>query len=308
MQIRTGCFPSCERFAAWRRGSSLYELLDVAPESHILDAGCGCGRVALYMASRELYVTAIDVTDRHLERARRNILQLKDLGGRVTVEKMDYHHLEPLAADSFDGVYAMESLCHATNPLQVFQGFLRILRPGGQLVIRDADHPSGDVAMGAEAATMINRISEFGAMPTFQRSKDGLYRELLEEAGFTDVRLYDYSENVKPMLRLFWLLSVVPRFFIKLFGLRNTYSHVDLGWWAYKEQRHWRYVAIAASKHSGYLGRERCCPLATGHRIGRWPLYSTLEAGLVVACLETLASQLIDELYRQGKPHYDQLA
>lgn len=231
-----------------RMEERLYELLDVAPESHILDAGCGCGRVALHMAGRGLYVTAIDVTDRHLERARRNILQMKDLGGRVTVEKMDYHHLEPLAADSFDGVYAMESLCHATNPLQVFHEFHRILRPGGQLVIHDADRPSEDVAMGGEAATMIKRISELGAMPTFQRSKDGLYRKLLEEAGFTDVRVHDYSENVKPMLRLFWLLSVVPRSFVKLFGLRNTLSHVDLGWWAYKEQRHWRYVAIAARK------------------------------------------------------------
>ncbi|GJN87034.1 hypothetical protein PLIIFM63780_010616 [Purpureocillium lilacinum] len=200
------------------------------------------------MAGRGLYVTAIDVTDRHLERARRNVLQVKDLGGRITVEKMDYHHLEPLAADSFDGVYAMESLCHATNPLQVFRGFHRILRPGGQLVIHDADRPGEDVAMGPEAATMIERISELGAMPTFQRSKDGLYKELLEEAGFIGVRLYDYSENVKPMLRLIWLLSVVPRFVIKLLGLRNAYTYVDLGWWAYKEQKNWRYVAIAARK------------------------------------------------------------
>ncbi len=231
-----------------RMEERLYELLDVAPESHILDAGCGCGRVALHMAGRGLYVTAIDVTDRHLERARRNVLRMRDLGSRVTVKKMDYHHLEPLAADSFDGVYAMESLCHATGPLKVFQGFFRILRPGGHLVIHDADRPSGDVAMGEEAATMINHISELGAMPTFQRSNDGLYRELLEEAGFTDVRLYDYSENVRPMLRLFWLLSVVPRFVIKLFGPQNTHSHVDLGWWAFKEQKHWRYVAIAARK------------------------------------------------------------
>lgn len=102
--------------------------------------------------------------------------------------------------------------------------------------------------MGPEGATMIERISELGAMPTFQRSKDGLYKELLEEAGFTGVRLYDYSENVKPMVRLIWLLSVVPRFVVKLLGLRNAYSYVDLGWWAYKEQKNWRYVVIAARK------------------------------------------------------------
>lgn len=236
--------------ALHRMEEKLHKLLDLGPESRILDAGCGCGQVALYMASHGLYVTAIDVTDHHLDRARHQIRMRRShgLGGHVTVNKMDYHHLESLEAGSFDGIYAMESLCHATNPLAVLQGFLRILRPGGHIAIHDADRCQEDNGMGNEAAASINQISELGAMPTFRQSGRDFYRELLEEVGFIDVRLYDYSENVKPFLRLLWLLSVALQPFLRLFGLREDYPHVHLGGWLYKEQRYWRYVAIAARK------------------------------------------------------------
>ncbi|POR39060.1 Methyltransferase type 11 [Tolypocladium paradoxum] len=236
-----------------RMEEKMYDLLDLAPGSQVLDAGCGVGHVALYMARRGLQVTAIDVMDHHIDKARRNVEYATDLnGGAVTVQKMDYHHIETLPTASYDGVYTMETLVHATDPLQVLRGFFRILQPGGHLAMHEYDHKyESDEAIGKTLATIMKQVSELGAMPTWQRAHRGYYEQLLEQAGFVDIRLHDYSENIRPMLRLFWLLAAIPFYFIKLFGLERYFINAVGGARGYQAQKYWRYVAISARKPGG---------------------------------------------------------
>ncbi|KHN95609.1 Methyltransferase type 11 [Metarhizium album ARSEF 1941] len=232
-----------------RMEEKMYRLLDVAPGSQVLDAGCGVGHVALYMANHGLRVTAIDVLDHHLAKAKRNVARSGDLGSLVSVNKMDYHHLETLQSGSYDGVYTMETLVHATDPLEVLKGFYRILRPGGHIAMHEYDHDYGsDEAIGKTLAKLMREVSEYGAMPTWQRAKRGYYKQLLEEAGFVDVKEHDYSENVRPMLRLFWLLAAIPYHIIVFFRLEKYFVNAVGGARGYYAQKYWRYVAISAKK------------------------------------------------------------
>lgn len=243
-----------------RMEEKMHKLLDLAPGSQVLDAGCGVGHVALYMASRGLRVTAIDVLDHHLAKAKRNVARSGALCSLVSVQKMDYHHLETLPSESHDGVYTMETLVHATDPLEVLKGFYRILRPGGHVAMHEYDHDyESDEVIGKTLAKLMREVSEYGAMPTWQRARRGYYKQILEEAGFIDVEEHDYSENVRPMLRLFWLLSAIPYYFIVLFRLEKYFVNAIGGARGYYAQKYWRYVAISARKPAtGGDGSTKC--------------------------------------------------
>ncbi|KAL9100500.1 MAG: hypothetical protein Q9187_009356, partial [Circinaria calcarea] len=93
----------------------LYESLELRPGALVLDAGCGVGHVAMHMARKGLRVQGIDVVSNHLQWARQEI-QARGFEKAVSVRLMDYHHLDGLADTTFDGVYTMETLVHATDP------------------------------------------------------------------------------------------------------------------------------------------------------------------------------------------------
>ncbi|KAH8893953.1 methyltransferase type 11 [Thozetella sp. PMI_491] len=227
-----------------RMEAKLFEVLNLPAGSRVLDAGCGLGHVALYMARRGMRITGIDVVDRHIVKARKNFAKAALPSGQVTVQKMDYHHLGSIPDGSHEGVYTMETFVHATDPDGVLAGFHRILRPGGRIAMFEYDN----VLEGAsgEMATAMAQVNEYAAMPTNKRP--GHYKQWLEDAGFEDVVVHDYSENILPMLRLFWLLAIVPHAFVKLFGLEKYFLNTIAAYQGYRGRKFWRYLAVTATK------------------------------------------------------------
>jgi ubiquinone/menaquinone biosynthesis C-methylase UbiE len=227
----------------------LFQALDLPKDAQVIDAGCGIGHVALYMARRGLRITGIDIIDHHITKAQRNIARAQLPPGQVTVQKMDYHHLEAIADQSHDGIYTMETFVHATDPETALAGFHRILRPGGRLVLFEYDHSVGvEEHIPAKVADEMHMVNKYAAMPTNARSHKGVFTRMLEDAGFTDVKVEDYSANIRPMLRLFYVLAAVPYFFIKLLRLERWFINTVAGAQGYLHQEHWRYVAITATK------------------------------------------------------------
>ncbi|KAK4041491.1 S-adenosyl-L-methionine-dependent methyltransferase [Parachaetomium inaequale] len=232
----------------------LFLALDLPSGSQVFDAGCGVAHVALYMARRGLRVTAIDLIDHHIVKAKRNIARAKLPPGQVTAQKMDYHHLESIPDQSHDGVYTMETFVHATDPAKVLAGFHRILRPGGRLVLFEYDHNVGvEERLPQKVADEMHMVNKYAGMrvPINGESQKGAFNRMLEEAGFTDITVVDYSANIRPTLRLFYWLAVVPYFFIKLLRLERWFINTVSGVQAYLYQDHWRYVAITATKPGG---------------------------------------------------------
>lgn len=227
----------------------LFNALDLPKDAQVIDAGCGIGHVALYMARRGLRITGIDIIDHHIAKAKRNIERAELAPGQVTVQKMDYHHLEAIPDQSHDGIYTMETFVHATDPETALAGFHRILRPGGRLVLFEYDHSVGvEEHIPAKVADEMHLVNNYAAMPTNARSHKGVFTRMLEDVGFTDVRVEDYSANIRPMLRLFYVLAAVPYFFIKLLRLERWFINTVAGAQGYLHQEHWRYVAITATK------------------------------------------------------------
>jgi sterol 24-C-methyltransferase len=105
----------------------------------VLDASCGDGYIAIYLAENSYRVYRIDVVEHYLVKARRNI-KAKGLEGKVTVTMGDYHHLEVFADKSFDSAYTIETFVHATEPEAAAAEFFRVLRPRGSLAMYEYDH------------------------------------------------------------------------------------------------------------------------------------------------------------------------
>ncbi|KAL1846521.1 hypothetical protein Plec18170_009100 [Paecilomyces lecythidis] len=221
--------------------------LNLPSGAYVLDAGCGVGHVAIHLATQYGFkVQGIDVIEHHLEKARHNIAQ-KKLRNQVEVRKMDYHHLESFSNETFDGIYTMETFVHATNPEAVLRGFHRLLRPGGHLSMFEYDHSMIDDSTEKMAQSM-RKINEIAAMPTNDRSHPGVFQKMLEDAGFTDIVIRDYSDNIRPMTRLFFIIAYIPFLIVTFLGLERYFINTVAGVQSFRGHGHWRYVAISATK------------------------------------------------------------
>lgn len=125
------------------------------PPKDVLEIGFGQGFNLADLGARhpDLNFTGIDLTPAHLALAetRMGVLGLRNVSLRLG----DFHDL-PFADASFDQLFAIEVLCHATDLERALGEAARVLRPGGVLTLfdgyltRPADAFSADEALAAE--------------------------------------------------------------------------------------------------------------------------------------------------------------
>ncbi len=111
-----------------------------APPRDVLEIGFGQGFNLGYLAPRHAQIrfTGLDLTPVH---AQITADRLQRAGvSNVSLTLGDFHHL-PFADASFDHVYAIESLCYASDLQRVFSELSRVLRPGGGATIFDIYQP-----------------------------------------------------------------------------------------------------------------------------------------------------------------------
>ncbi|KAK5207149.1 hypothetical protein LTR20_006203 [Exophiala xenobiotica] len=215
----------------------LYNKLGLSPGSRVLDAGAGSGYVAMHMAEKGLTVQAIDITPLHVEDAEKNI-KTRGLEGNISVRLGDYHDLTDFADGSFDGIYTMETFVHADDPLKVLRNLRRLLRPGGVLVLNEADFTrNSELLQDVLRLSHCQNTLEEGALP-----------KMLEEVGFTDVELEDLTDEVLPLWRLFGFIGYVPYKILQVFGLHTRFTNLMAGVESYLHWGEGRYVSVRAVK------------------------------------------------------------
>lgn len=227
----------------------LIDNLALAKGSQVLDAGCGVGHVSIHLAERGYQMQAIDVVEHHIVKARRNV-KARGLEGKIAVSKNDYHHLDTFADGSFDGAFTMETFVHATEPEVAAAEFFRVLRPGGSLALYEYDHPDFST-QSEEASNSWKTINKYAAMPANDRFATGVLEGILEDAGFENVVVRDLSDNVMPILRLFYLLAFIPYMIISFLGLKTRFVNTVAGYEGYVYRDSARYIAVSAQKPLG---------------------------------------------------------
>jgi SAM-dependent methyltransferase len=138
----------------------------------VLDVGCGTGFLALRLAELGHTVTGVDFAPQMVERARRKAEQ--------TGQQVDFRVGNAIALDSpaetYDVVVARHLIWNLPDPARGVTEWLRVLRPGGRLVLIEGKWGDDDawvVGDAHPASRFLERAVE--AVTTLSFRKGGSY-------------------------------------------------------------------------------------------------------------------------------------
>jgi len=164
----------------------MHAILDPLPPGVALDAACGTGRYAEYLAARGHRVIGVDGSVDMLDHA------------RARVPQAEFHHAElhrlPLPDDHVDLVVCALAFSHLPDLRPVISEFARLLRPGGHLVISDVHYEQVSLSLPPRVRTSDGRPA---LLPTYRhRASDYLTAAL--PLGF-QVRRCDEPRRNEPI-------------------------------------------------------------------------------------------------------------
>jgi cyclopropane fatty-acyl-phospholipid synthase-like methyltransferase len=104
----------------------------------ILDAGCGVGGPAMWLASNfDVAVSCITVSEVQVKQATESIAK-ENLSDKINVLRGDYHELNlHFEKNYFDRILFLESLGHSGEPAKAIAEAVEVLKPGGSIYIKD---------------------------------------------------------------------------------------------------------------------------------------------------------------------------
>lgn len=110
---------------------AIYSFLEPKAGTSLLDIGCGTGNYSLPLAKRGLKVTGVDVSTSMLDVAR-----LKAAQDRLDVKFFQANACcLPFPDNYFDHVISVSALEFVPDLAQALQEAMRVLKPGGRLVV-----------------------------------------------------------------------------------------------------------------------------------------------------------------------------
>lgn len=101
-----------------------------------LDVGCGPGLFTILLSREGYHVTSVDYSEGMLEQAKRNI---EEAGFTPVLVRSDATKL-PFEDESFDYIVSRNLVWNLEHPTEAYEEWLRILRPGGRILVIDANH------------------------------------------------------------------------------------------------------------------------------------------------------------------------
>jgi len=173
--------------------------LEGIAEPWLLDLGCGLGATLRSFARRlpQAWLLGITRVPWQVENARA-LNQAAGCGARVRVVEGDYEETV-LPGASFDGVYALESSCHAHGADKgvLLREAHRLLRPGGRLVVSDG-FLARDRFVNAVQERIYCKLCECWVIEQLAQIDSFVAR--LEALGFAEIKIERLQMRVAPSI------------------------------------------------------------------------------------------------------------
>jgi cyclopropane fatty-acyl-phospholipid synthase-like methyltransferase len=232
--------------AVRRMNEVLAEHSHFRADDHILDMGCGIGGSSFYLSeNRGLEVTGISINQRQIDLAKTRAEKL--FRDRTHFICGDYLS-SGLEKESFDGIWALETICHCQDKSDFIKEAHRLLKPGKTMILAEyfATQPQHN-----EKESMKKWLRRW-AIPGLDTLDE--FKSKLESEGFTVEFEKDLTRHIRKS-SFYMFLASFPGFvtteinqMLKDYG---EYSHYHY------RSAFWQYIALAKSYWKYHMIRVR---------------------------------------------------
>lgn len=228
----------------------LAEFADIKPGERVLDVGCGVGGSAVWLAkNRNAEVTGITIVESQCQKAR-EVARKKGVSDKTVFYVRDMRDTG-FPSNSFDVVWAIESVCHAEVKADFLKEAYRVLRPGGRFVM--ADGFQREAPLTGNEKKMMEKWFDGWAVPNLATIRGFVWD--MERLGFRRIQHKNATENVMPFSRFLYrwgLVGYPVSKFLEMLRLRTKIEtgNVIAAIWQYRTLRRgfWTYQLIYAEK------------------------------------------------------------
>ena len=188
-----GSDTASDQEALLRANLTLSGSCGLGPGRHVLDAGCGVGGTAIWLAQTYgVRATGLTNCEPHVAVAAEQA-ERQGVGHLVEFRHGDFMDL-PFRDDSFDAVFNHESFCYASDKLAYLRGVHRVLKRGGRWQALEGLLSGAPLLAEQEE---VHASMQFGfRMPPLASVRDVI--AALQEAGFAAIREENLSSEVAP--------------------------------------------------------------------------------------------------------------
>jgi ubiquinone/menaquinone biosynthesis C-methylase UbiE len=175
--------------------------LGLGPESEVLDLAAGTGKLTRLLVPRFGRVVAVEPDEAMLALLAEVVPEAEALAGAAEAI--------PLPDDAVDAVFLAEAF-HWFASDEVVAEIVRVLRPGGGLVLMWNTQNRHDPPLPEDAARVVEEAIDRGGAPGIGRVLSGAWREPLARSPFEELRerQFDRQETITRDERIAYLLSI----------------------------------------------------------------------------------------------------
>jgi cyclopropane fatty-acyl-phospholipid synthase-like methyltransferase len=223
---------------------------NISKQDTVLDAGCGVGGSAIWLAKNiGCKVTGISLNEKQVKQA--SILALKEeVQHLIKFEQNDYTSTG-FAANSFDVVWGIESVCYVPDKSEFMREAFRLLKTGGRLIVADFFKKDG---LAENQALQIKKWANGWAIDDYATKEN--FEHQLSETSFSNIRFENANDAIMPSAkRLYraYFLGIIPALIYRLFNRKATElgkNNVHTAYLQYKtlKKNLWAYGIFSAEK------------------------------------------------------------
>ncbi len=159
----------------------------------VLDAGCGWGGSSIWLAAqRGAQCHGISIETDQIEVARQ-MAHKKQVTSRTQFSLRNFTKTG-FSDNSFDVVWAVESVCHAQDKRDFTCEAMRLLKPGGRLILSDFFRTRREQSAADEAH--LRSWFEKWVVPDLDTFDE--FSVALSYAGFAHIEITDATDNIRP--------------------------------------------------------------------------------------------------------------
>jgi cyclopropane fatty-acyl-phospholipid synthase-like methyltransferase len=222
----------------------------VGPGQRVLDAGCGVGGSALWLARQcGAEVVGVTLVRSQVAQARR-LAAAHGVAARVLFAQADYTRT-PFPGASFDVVWALESLCHAPGKAAFYREAARLLRPSGRLVVAEYMRAARPLPVAGEQ--MVREWVDGWVIPDLDTPAE--HAAHATAAGLARVVVDDFTPRARPSLRRLYRIAFSTYPFAltaRILRMRSATQHGNviaaLRQYQALEKGYWMYGVLSATK------------------------------------------------------------